>query len=179
MQKIPSIRTNDRERKSAVKGGLQDEKKNGVVHGPGAGGGAGRLRVQGGECRLRFCKDAGRGAGRGGDGHGIQRDNRQWLRKNAGQEAKRIYTASMDLETTGFDQAVEGLAALTEKCEGWYESSSIQNGSGYRYADYTVRVPVEHYQSFLTQAGELCPSDIPPGVCGGYQRGLLRYIRAP
>lgn len=76
--------------------------------------------------------------------------------KNAGQEAKRIYTASMDLETTGFDQAVEGLAALTEKCEGWYESSSIQNGSGYRYADYTVRVPVEHYQSFLTQAGELC-----------------------
>ena len=58
--------------------------------------------------------------------------------------AKRIYTANLELETT-------------ERCGGWYESSSLSSrGSGYRYADYTVRVPAEQYRAFLSEAGELC-----------------------
>ena len=70
---------------------------------------------------------------------------------------KRIYTANLDLETTEFDTAVEEIAALTERSGGWFESSSLSSrGSGYRYADYTVRVPVEQYRAFLSGAGELC-----------------------
>ena len=70
---------------------------------------------------------------------------------------KRIYTANLDLETTEFDTAVEEIAALTERSGGWFESSSLSSrGSGYRYADYTVRVPVEQYRAFLLGAGELC-----------------------
>ena len=70
---------------------------------------------------------------------------------------KRIYTANLDLETTEFDTAVEEIAALTERSGGWFESSSLSSrGSGYRYSDYTVRVPVEQYRAFLSGAGELC-----------------------
>lgn len=69
---------------------------------------------------------------------------------------KRIYTATLELETTGFDNAVKGFTALAEECGGYLESSSIRNrGSGYRGADYTVRVPVEQYRHFLEQAGAL------------------------
>lgn len=75
----------------------------------------------------------------------------------AADGSKRIYTANIELETTDFDEAAKGLTALMEESGGWFESSSQGNrGSGYRYANYTVRVPVEHYREFLNQAGELC-----------------------
>lgn len=70
---------------------------------------------------------------------------------------KMIRTASLELETTEFEESVSALADLTERFGGYFESSSIGNrGSGYRWADYTVRVPAERYQEFLNQAGELC-----------------------
>ncbi|WP_295585929.1 DUF4349 domain-containing protein [uncultured Oscillibacter sp.] len=76
---------------------------------------------------------------------------------NAVQGSKRIYTASLELETTGFDEAVSSLTELVDSCGGWISSSSVSNhSSSYRYADLTVRVPVEKYRDFLTQAGELC-----------------------
>ena len=77
--------------------------------------------------------------------------------KAAADGSKRIYTANIELETTEFDQAAKSLTALMEESGGWYESSSMgSRGSGYRYASYTVRIPVEHYRNFLDQAGELC-----------------------
>ena len=88
-------------------------------------------------------------------GYGAMADNGASSGSAAG--AKRIYTANLDLETTEFDTAVEEIAALTERSGGWFESSSLSSrGSGYRYADYTVRVPVEQYRAFLSGAGELC-----------------------
>lgn len=72
-------------------------------------------------------------------------------------EAKIIYTAQLDMETTEFDGAVAALAALTEECGGYYESSQVSDwGSGYRYASFSVRVPAENYRDFLSRAGELC-----------------------
>ena len=72
-------------------------------------------------------------------------------------DAKRIYTAHLELETTTFDDASKGITALMEECGGWFESSSMgSRGNGYRYANYTVRVPVEKYRDFVNQAGELC-----------------------
>ena len=73
------------------------------------------------------------------------------------QGSKRIYTATLQLETTGFDEAVSALTELVDGSGGWVSSSSVSNqSSSYRYADLTVRVPVEKYRDFLTQAGELC-----------------------
>jgi len=73
------------------------------------------------------------------------------------REVKMIHTASLSLETTAFDDAVSELTRLTESLGGYCEHSSVWSGSnGYRWADYVVRMPVERYQEFLSQAGELC-----------------------
>ena len=72
----------------------------------------------------------------------------------AGQ--KLIRTAQMNLETTDFEKAVQGLTDLTEQMGGYFESSSVGKRSNGRWAEYTVRIPAEKYQTFLDQAGELC-----------------------
>ena len=72
----------------------------------------------------------------------------------AGQ--KLIRTAQMNLETTDFEKAVQGLTDLTEQMGGYFESSSVGKRNSGRWAEYTVRIPAEKYQSFLDQAGALC-----------------------
>lgn len=70
---------------------------------------------------------------------------------------KMIQTATLELETTAFEEAVSGLARLTEELDGYYEyNSAWTGGSSYRWADYTVRVPARNYRAFLDQAGGLC-----------------------
>ena len=69
---------------------------------------------------------------------------------------KLIRTAQMNLETTTFEEAVQGLTDLTEQMGGYFESSSVGKRSNGRWAEYTVRVPAEKYQAFLDQAGALC-----------------------
>ena len=56
----------------------------------------------------------------------------------ARREAKLIYTAELELETTAFDDAITAL------------------DSGYRYGSFTVRVPAAEYDDFCRQAGEVC-----------------------
>lgn len=73
------------------------------------------------------------------------------------QSAKLIYTASLELETTAFDQADRDLATLVEQMGGYFEQSSVGNyGSGYRSGSYTVRVPSAQFQPFCDQMGNLC-----------------------
>lgn len=73
------------------------------------------------------------------------------------RDAKIIRTANLEMETTAFDESVEGLNRLTKEVGGYYQDSSLRTGGGgYRWANYTVRVPVEKYEEFLTRAGELC-----------------------
>ena len=68
------------------------------------------------------------------------------------RDAKMIRTANLEMETTAFDEAVEGLGRLTKEMGGYYEDSSLRTGgSGYRWADYTVRVPAENYDEFLSR----------------------------
>ena len=70
---------------------------------------------------------------------------------------KLIRTASLEMETTEFEATTAALEDLVGKMGGYMENSSVHNGrSGYRYANYTVRVPAEKYDSFLNQAGGLC-----------------------
>ena len=73
------------------------------------------------------------------------------------QEQKLIITARMELETTDFEPAVQGLNDLVAEFGGYFENSSIANRkSGSRWADYTVRVPATRYELFMNQVGELC-----------------------
>ncbi|MGN1002823.1 MAG: DUF4349 domain-containing protein [Oscillospiraceae bacterium] len=69
---------------------------------------------------------------------------------------KLIYTARLDMETTEFDAAVASLEELVGSLGGYFESSSVDNYGSYRYANYTVRVPAESFETFCETAGTLC-----------------------
>lgn len=70
---------------------------------------------------------------------------------------KIIYTAYADLETTDLDQSIDTLNGLVEQYGAFLESSSVTGNNlldiaaGYTYgrcADFTLRVPKEHYSDF-------------------------------
>jgi len=70
---------------------------------------------------------------------------------------KLIRTATLEMETTEFEEAAQGMTDLTEELGGYYESSNVYNRkNGSRWAEYTVRIPAGKYNAFLTLAGELC-----------------------
>ena len=72
------------------------------------------------------------------------------------KDQKIIYTGTLNLETTEFDAAAKALPELAESLGGYLESSTVGSGGrGYRWADYTVRVPSAQFQGFLDQAGGL------------------------
>lgn len=71
--------------------------------------------------------------------------------------AKRIYTGYMEMQTLDFDAASSGIDALVEELGGYFQQSSTSNGSsGYRHANYTIRVPAEQFETFFQKAGALC-----------------------
>ncbi len=73
------------------------------------------------------------------------------------QEAKRIYTAELSLETKAFDEAARKLEELVTERGGWFQETNVNDyGDGYRHGSYVVRVPSEKFQDFLTQVGALC-----------------------
>lgn len=71
---------------------------------------------------------------------------------------KIIYSADATVETTDFDSAVSGIAAMVESFGGWVESSSV-NGSNYydqsrgrastRSAYYALRIPSERFNELM------------------------------
>ena len=70
---------------------------------------------------------------------------------------KLIRTANLELETMEFETTAAALNDLVAQMGGYMENSSIQNRrSGYRYAEYVLRIPAERYEEFLNQAGTLC-----------------------
>ena len=78
------------------------------------------------------------------------------LSPQTGTDRKIVYTASMRMESTRFDDARAALLAAVEDCGGYLESTD-QSGSakeGSRWASYTVRVPTVKYTAFLEQAGQ-------------------------
>lgn len=68
-------------------------------------------------------------------------------------DVKLIRRASLSVETTDFDAACAALEALTSKMGGYLENTEVYQGSyntSYRSADYTVRVPADQYNTFLS-----------------------------
>lgn len=72
------------------------------------------------------------------------------------ENAKLIYTADINLQTTEFDNATAALTDLVTSMGGYFESSSVNNYSSYRYGSYTVRVPAQSFDAFCSQVGQLC-----------------------
>ncbi|MBE6989471.1 MAG: DUF4349 domain-containing protein [Ruminococcaceae bacterium] len=69
---------------------------------------------------------------------------------------KMIYTASIELETLAFDDAMTDIKALVADVNGYYQDQTVGGfSSGYRYADLTVRIPSEQFASFCDQVGSI------------------------
>jgi len=72
------------------------------------------------------------------------------------ENVKLIYRADISMETTTFEAAVSSLSELVGKIGGYFEASSLDNYSNYRYAYYTVRVPAEKFEEFCSGVGGYC-----------------------
>lgn len=73
------------------------------------------------------------------------------------RDAKMIYRANIDLQTTDYETSEAAISNLVRSFGGYFESRSLSNrSSGYRYSDCTVRVPAESFESFCNQVGEIC-----------------------
>lgn len=78
----------------------------------------------------------------------------------ATRKAKLIQTAQMSIQTLDYAAARDALDALTQRCGGYYESASTDDGDYYaqnasRYASYVIRVPQDRYRTFLDSAGDI------------------------
>ena len=70
---------------------------------------------------------------------------------------KLIRTAELSMETTTFDETAAALADLTERLGGYFaDSNSGERGESSRWANYTIRIPVSNFQTFLDQVSGLC-----------------------
>ena len=73
---------------------------------------------------------------------------------------KLIYSASMSLQSTEFEKTCEFIRSMAERYFAYIESEIVDNGNGTaayrRSASYTVRVPAEHYNSFISGMSEAC-----------------------
>ena len=75
-------------------------------------------------------------------------------------DAKLIREANLSVQTTEFDQAAASLERLVTQAGGYFQSAAVYGGSyrdvnARRSGEYTIRVPAEQYEAFLTQTGDL------------------------
>jgi len=70
---------------------------------------------------------------------------------------KIIYTAYMRLETSDFDAATSNIETIVNANGGYFEQANVNSSSyAYRNAYYTIRIPAENLDSFLTQTKGVC-----------------------
>lgn len=66
------------------------------------------------------------------------------------ENAKIIYTASMNIETNAFDDSAAKIEEATKKHGGYFENMDQNNTShSYRRAEYLIRIPAEEFEAFL------------------------------
>lgn len=75
-------------------------------------------------------------------------------RSNIPDGVKIIYTATVEMETTTYDEALNTLKALTEEVGGYIENISNTMSGYYRNTSMTVRVPAGSFRDFLDRSGE-------------------------
>ncbi len=72
------------------------------------------------------------------------------------ENVKLIYRANIDMESTEFDAALQGLNELVARLGGYFETSELNNYSSYRNGYYVVRLPSENFETFCSAVGEIC-----------------------
>ena len=92
---------------------------------------------------------------------------------------KIIYSADANLETTRFDEALEGIRALVSELGGYMESTGIygnnyyQTARGYtggRSASFTIRIPCENFETLTSSLSDL--GNVP--YCNTYSENITR-----
>lgn len=78
----------------------------------------------------------------------------------AGQNAKLIRRAELEIQTEAFDTAATSLEALVAEAGGYFQSAQVEGGSlrdqnAARYGNYVIRLPEENFSAFLDQSGTL------------------------
>ncbi len=68
---------------------------------------------------------------------------------------KIIKNGFLSVETLGFDKFIRDLEASVATYGGYVENSSCQGSVNYRSANYTVRIPSQKYDSFISEVGTL------------------------
>ena len=95
------------------------------------------------------------------------------------QTEKIIYSADANLETTHFDEALEGIRALVGELGGYMESTGIygnnyyQTARGYtggRSASFTIRIPCENFETLTSSLSDL--GNVP--YCNTYSQNITR-----
>ena len=72
------------------------------------------------------------------------------------QGSKIIYTASMRISTKDFPAAETKISEIMNKYGGFYQNMDVNNsGSSYRTAYYTIRIPADKLDAFLTDVKEV------------------------
>ena len=137
-----------------------------------AGGPAGPLphRLRRGSQRRRGCHGLQQCRGRGEPlllrrGVPEQRPRRAGRRgrerlPQAGQNAKLIRRAELEIQTETFDAVAASLEALVAEAGGYFQSAQVEGGSlrdqnAARYGNYVIRLPEENFSAFLDQSGTL------------------------
>lgn len=69
---------------------------------------------------------------------------------------KLIRRANLTVQTTEFDKAVTALEMLVMELGGYYETAELRSGSYYnqnssRSGNYTIRIPADKYDAFMSQ----------------------------
>lgn len=72
------------------------------------------------------------------------------------EDVKLIRRANLTVQTTEFDKAVAALELLVGELGGYYENAELRSGSYYnqnsnRSGNYTIRIPAERYEDFMSQ----------------------------
>lgn len=75
-------------------------------------------------------------------------------------DAKLIREANLSVQTTEFEQAAASLENIVAQAGGYFQSAAVYGGSyrdvnARRSGEYTIRVPAQQYEAFLSQTGEL------------------------
>lgn len=70
-------------------------------------------------------------------------------------QRKIIKNGNLTVETLEYDKFLKELEASVTTFNGYIEYSSTSGRDGYRSANYTIRVPAEKYDAFITEVGNL------------------------
>ena len=76
---------------------------------------------------------------------------------SAATPRKLIRTANIEMETTTFDESAAALTELVDSLGGYFSDASTgDRGGSRRHANYSIRVPADRFNEFLSQVGDIC-----------------------